>query len=84
LTQNGLWLSKRSLLSSRILGLAEVAEADTHQAKPLVRAEADTSRNDRAIFVSSSQETGGEPGMRLRVRILNSLVFSFRPTMRAM
>jgi hypothetical protein len=42
LTQNGLWLSKRSRLGSRILGLAEVAEADTHQAKPLVRAEADT------------------------------------------
>src|SRR5713226_7070261 len=37
-------------------------------------------RNDRAIFVSSSQEAGGEPGVWLRVRILNSPVFSFSTT----
>src|ERR1700733_5689212 len=31
------------------------------------------SRSDRAILVNSSQEEGGEPGVWLRVRILNSL-----------
>src|SRR5229473_2200774 len=33
--------------------------------------------------VSSPQEEGGEPGVWLRVRILNSLVFSFSTTVRA-
>jgi hypothetical protein len=41
------------------------------------------SRSDGAIFVSSSQEAGGEPGVWLRVRILKSLVFSFSTMVRA-
>ena len=35
------------------------------------------------MSVNSSQEEGGEPGVWLRVRILNSLVFSLRTTVRA-
>ena len=35
------------------------------------------------MSVNSSQEKGGESGVWLRVRILNSLVFSFRTTVRA-
>ena len=41
------------------------------------------SRSDRAILVSSSQEEGGACGVWLRVRILNSLVFSLSTTVRA-
>jgi hypothetical protein len=41
------------------------------------------SRNDRAIRVSSSQEVGGESGVRLRVRTWNSAVFSFKTIVRA-
>jgi hypothetical protein len=41
------------------------------------------SRSDRAIVVSSSQEEGGACGVWLRVRILNSLVFSLSTTVRA-
>src|SRR5262249_56185549 len=41
------------------------------------------SRSDNAIPVSSSQEAGGEFGVHLRVRMLNSLVFNFRMTVRA-
>jgi hypothetical protein len=42
LTHNALWLGKKSRLSGRILRVAEIAQADANQAKPLVRAEADT------------------------------------------
>ena len=35
------------------------------------------------MSVSSSHDEGGEPGVWLRVRILNSLVFSFKTTVRA-
>src|SRR5436853_5529633 len=35
------------------------------------------------MSVNSSQDDGGECGVWLRVRILNSLVFSFRTTVRA-
>src|SRR5271157_352420 len=35
------------------------------------------------MSVNSSQEEGGKPGVWLRVRILNSLVFSLRTTVRA-
>src|SRR5437879_5718006 len=35
------------------------------------------------MSVNSSQDDGGESGVWLRVRILNSLVFSFRTTVRA-
>jgi len=41
------------------------------------------SRSDRAMVVSSSQEEGGASGVWLRVRILNSLVFSLRARVRA-
>src|SRR5207237_2161533 len=41
------------------------------------------SRSDRAILVKSSQEEGGTVGVWLRVRILNSLVFNLRTTVRA-
>jgi hypothetical protein len=37
-----LLLGKKSRLSGRILSVAEIAQADANQAKPLVRAEADT------------------------------------------
>src|SRR2546425_403420 len=40
-------------------------------------------RNDRAMLVNSSQEEGGEPGVWLRLRILNSLVLNFSTTVRA-
>src|SRR6266436_8198309 len=39
--------------------------------------------SDRAIFVSSSQEQVENPAVWLRVRVLNSLVFSFSTTVRA-
>ena len=42
LTHNAVWLGKKSRLSGRILRVAKVAEADANQAKPLVRAEANT------------------------------------------
>ena len=42
LTHNGLWLGEKSRLRRRILRVAEIAQADTNQAKPLVRGEADT------------------------------------------
>jgi len=38
----GLLLRKKSRLSGRILRVAEIAQADANQAKPLARAEADT------------------------------------------
>jgi len=38
----GLLLRKKSRLSGRILRVAEIAQADANQAKPLLRAEADT------------------------------------------
>jgi hypothetical protein len=41
------------------------------------------SRSDRAMLVSSSHEEGGACGVWLRPRILNSLVFSLRTTVRA-
>jgi hypothetical protein len=37
-----LLLGKKSRLNGRILRVAEIAQADANQAKPLVRAEADT------------------------------------------
>src|ERR1700730_14144783 len=40
------------------------------------------SRSDRAMLVNSSQEEGGALGVWLRVRILNSLVFNLRTTVR--
>src|SRR6266849_3051973 len=42
LAYTGLLLGKKSRLSGRILRVAEIAQADANQAKPLVRAEADT------------------------------------------
>src|SRR5205085_7788180 len=36
------------------------------------------------MSVNSSQDEGGAPGVWLRVRILNSLVFSLRTTVRAL
>jgi hypothetical protein len=41
------------------------------------------SRSDSAMSVTSSHEVGGEGGVQLRVRMLNSLVFSLRTTVRA-
>ncbi len=41
LAYTGLLLGKKSRLSGRILRVAEIAQADANQAKPLVRAEAD-------------------------------------------
>jgi hypothetical protein len=40
-------------------------------------------RRERAIAVSSSRDSGGTPGVWLRVRRLKSLVFSLRTTVRA-
>ncbi len=37
-----MWLGKKSRLSGPILRVAKVTQADANQAKPLVRAEADT------------------------------------------
>jgi hypothetical protein len=42
LTDNAVWLGKKSRLSRPILRVAKVAQADANQAKPLVRSEADT------------------------------------------
>jgi hypothetical protein len=42
LAYTGLLLGKKSRLSGRILWVAEIAQADTNQAKALMRAEADT------------------------------------------
>jgi hypothetical protein len=42
LAYTGLSLGKKSRLRGRILRVAKVAQADANQAKPLVRAEADT------------------------------------------
>ena len=42
LAYTGLLLGKKSRLSGRIRRVAEIAQADTNQAKPLLRAEADT------------------------------------------
>jgi len=42
LAYTGLLLGKKSRLCGPILRLAKVAQADANQAKPLVRAEADT------------------------------------------
>ena len=42
LAYTGLLLGKKSRLSGRILSVAEIAQADANQAKPLMRAEADT------------------------------------------
>jgi hypothetical protein len=41
------------------------------------------SRSDRAMLVRSSHEEGRECGLWLPVRILNSLVFGLRTTVRA-
>src|SRR6202161_410321 len=41
------------------------------------------SRSDRAMAVNSSQDDGGVVGVWLRERMLNSLVFSFKTTVRA-
>src|SRR5881227_3575216 len=41
------------------------------------------SRSDSAMLVNSSQDEGGEAGVWLRVRILNSLVFNLSTTVRA-
>ena len=43
LAYTGLLLGKKSRLSRPILRVAKVAQADADQAKPLVRAKADTS-----------------------------------------
>jgi hypothetical protein len=67
----------------RILVVVKVAKADADEAEALMRVEDDRFAQWQAIFVSSSQEEGGEPGVWLRVRILNSLVFSFSATVRA-
>jgi hypothetical protein len=42
LAYTGFLLGKKSRLRERILRVAKVAQADANQAKPLVRAEADT------------------------------------------
>ena len=42
LTDNPVWLGKKSRLSGPILRAAKVTQADANQAKPLVRSEADT------------------------------------------
>ena len=42
LAYTGVLLGKKSRLRRRILRVAKVAQADANQAKPLVRAEADT------------------------------------------
>ena len=42
LAYTDLLLGKKSRLRGRILRVAKVTQADAHQAKPLVRAEADT------------------------------------------
>ena len=42
LTDNAVWLDKKSRLSGPILRVAKVAEADANQAKPLAWSEADT------------------------------------------
>jgi len=42
LTDNAVWLGKKSRLSGPVLRVAKVAQADANQAKPLVRSEADT------------------------------------------
>jgi hypothetical protein len=40
MTDNAVWLGKKSRLSGPILRVAKVAQADANQAKPLVRSEA--------------------------------------------
>jgi hypothetical protein len=42
LANTGLLLGKKNRPSGRILRVAEIAQADANQTKPLVRAEADT------------------------------------------
>jgi len=42
LAYTGLLLGKKSRLSGRILRVGKIAQADANQAKPLLRAEADT------------------------------------------
>lgn len=41
-------------------------------------------RSCRVMLINSSHDEGGVAGVWLRVRILNSLVFNFRTTVRAM
>jgi hypothetical protein len=78
----GLWLLEESRLCRSILGIAKVVESNANQAKALLWTQLDSSRNDKAMLVNSSQEEGGEAGVWLRVRILNSLVFSLSTTVR--
>jgi hypothetical protein len=54
-------LLKEGRLSMGILRLAKVAEAHADQTEPLLGPRPTRSVSDRAIFVSSSQEEGGEP-----------------------
>jgi hypothetical protein len=68
----------------RMLRLSEIVQPNAHEAKESVRAEISPSRSESAIAVSSSQDAGGTAGVWLRVCMLNSFVFSFRITVRAM
>src|SRR5271157_1006239 len=75
-------LLEKDGLHSGVFRFLKVAQTNANQPITLLRTEINP-RSFKAMSVNSSQEEGGNPGVWLRVRILNSLVFSLRTTVRA-
>jgi predicted membrane protein len=68
-------------LSGRIIGIAEVAQADADQTVELLRVEMYTLSQGQCNFRSVVRRMMAvRPEYNLRVRMLNSLVFSLRTT----
>src|ERR1700730_19469341 len=76
--------SKRAGCSSASSGPRKLLKPTPTRRKRCCGPRSTRSLSDKAMLVNSSQEEGGEAGVWLRVRILNSLVFSLRTTVRAM
>jgi len=75
-------LLEKGWLRGCIFGFAnvrfvKVCLSQRRRGEPLLRAQGHSLPQRQAMLVNSSQEEGGELGVWLRVRMLNSVVFSF-------
>lgn len=76
-------LLEKGGLCSGLFTVSKLAQPYADEPIALLWLKSNRSRSLSAMFVNSSHEEGGEPGVWLRVRILNSLVFILRTTVRA-
>src|ERR1019366_2602501 len=76
-------LLEKDRLRSSVFGFPKVAQTNANKSIALLRTEINPLSQLQGDVSQFFLGRGGEPGVWLRVRILNSLVFSLRTTVRA-